>query len=141
MTIENQPINRRALFAGLCGVVALSIAPVPANANSAIKKLSGRRLSVQLKKIKELQTVGGSVRIGTVKGKPVAITRTGASTYNAFTLLCPHQGVEVTKSDAGWRCSAHGSEFAANGGLELGPATSDLPKVPIRVVRGVATVG
>jgi Rieske Fe-S protein len=139
--LNDKPVSRRTLFAGICGVAVAAIAPLPANANSAIKKLSGGRLSVQLRKIKELQEIGGSVRIGNVKGKPVAITRTGASTYVAFNLLCPHQGVTVEKSENGWKCAAHGSEFDKDGALSLGPATSDLPAVPMKISRNVATVG
>ena len=59
----------------------------------------------------------------------------------AFDLLCPHQQYAVEKSAAGWICKAHGSEFEADGDLVLGPATTGLKKVAIKVSRGVATIG
>lgn len=137
-----EPISRRNVITGACAIIALGgFGAIPAAANSAVKKLANGRLSVQLRNIPELSKVGGSVNIGNVKGAPVAITRIGASRYIAFNLSCPHQGVTVGKTDSGWRCEAHGSEFKANGDLVMGPATTRLARVPIKVSRGIATVG
>lgn len=137
-----EPISRRNVITGACAILALGgLGEIPAVANSAVKKLANGRLSVQLRNIPELAKVGGSVRIGNVKGAPVAISRTGASTYIAFNLSCPHQGVTVGRTSSGWKCEAHGSEFKANGDLVMGPATTRLARVPIKVSRGVATVG
>jgi Rieske Fe-S protein len=137
-----EPVSRRNFLAGACGLFLLSgVQALPASANSAVKKLSNGKLSVQLSKIEALAQVGGAVRVGIIKGNPVAITRTGTSSYIAYTLRCPHQGVPVKKTETGWRCEAHGSEFEPDGDLVLGPATTRLPRVPIKVSRGVATVG
>jgi Rieske Fe-S protein len=38
-------------------------------------------------------------------------------------------------------CNAHNSEFENDGDLVLGPATTGLAKVSIKVSRGVATIG
>lgn len=136
------PISRRGLLAGTCGLLMLNgIQALPASANSAVKKLSNGRLSVQLGRIPALATIGGSVAIGIIKGKPVAISRTGDKTYTAFLLSCPHQGVPVTKVETGWRCEAHGSEFEADGDLVLGPATTRLKRIPLKVTRNTAVVG
>ena len=136
-----EPISRRTLFAGACAILAIGSSEVPAAANTAVKKLPGGRLSVALKDIPALSAVGGATRIGSLKGVPVGIARTGASQYVAFNLRCPHQGVTVTRNEKGWVCSAHLSEFEPAGGLVLGPATTGLTRVPIKVVRGVATIG
>lgn len=135
-------LSRRTVLSGACAIVALSgLGSLPAAANSAVKKLANGRVSVTLKGIPELAKVGGSVGIGNVKGRPVGITRTGTSSYIAFSLLCPHQQVTVERVASGWKCEAHGSEFKANGDLVMGPATTRLARVPIKVSRGVATVG
>jgi Rieske Fe-S protein len=136
-------ISRRRLLTGACGLLLLTsgVQALPASANDAVKKLANGRLSVTLRKIPALSKVGGSVAIGNFKGKPVAMSRTGESTYIAFSLSCPHQGIPVEKTDSGWRCEAHGSEFESDGDLVLGPATTRLKRIPIKVTRGTAVVG
>jgi Rieske Fe-S protein len=134
-------LSRRSLFAGACAVVALGSSEVPAAANAAVKKIAGGRLSVNLKAVPALSKVGGATRIGSIKGIPVGIARTGTSKYVAFSLRCPHQGITVGRTENGWVCSAHLSEFEADGDLVLGPATTGLASVPIKVSRGVATIG
>lgn len=137
-----EELSRRKLLSGACALVALTgLGTLPAAASSSVKKLANGRVAVTLKNLPELAKVGGAVSIGNVKGKPVAISRTGVSAYMAFTLNCPHQGVTVTREGEGWICGAHGSEFAANGDLVMGPATTRLARVPIKVSKGVATVG
>ena len=136
------PISRRNFLTGTCGLLILSgVQALPASANTAVKRLPNGRLSVQLGKIQALSAVGGSVQIGIIKGKPVAVSRTGEKTFVAFSLSCPHQGVLVEKTESGWRCDAHGSEFEPAGDLILGPATTRLKKIPIKVTRGVAVIG
>ena len=136
-----EPISRRSFIAGVCAVVALSGSELPAAANTAVKKLPGGRVSVNLKAVPALAKVGGAAKIGSVKGVPVAIARTGTFKYIAFNLLCPHQGVTVTQNEKGWVCNAHGSEFEADGDLVLGPATSGLVRVPMKISKGLATIG
>lgn len=136
-----EPISRRSLFAGVCAVVALGGSEVPAAANALVKKLPSGKLSVALKDLPALSAIGGSMRIGSIKGVPVGIAKVGTNKYTAFNLRCPHQGVTVTKTDNGWMCKAHNSEFEPDGDLVLGPATTGLVKVPIKVSRGVATIG
>lgn len=136
-----EPISRRSLFAGVCAVVALGGSEVPAAANAVVKKLPNGKLSVTLKDLPALSAIGGAMRIGSIKGVPVGIARVGTNKYTAFNLSCPHQGVTVTKTDNGWMCKAHNSEFEPDGDLVLGPATTGLAKVPIKVSRGVATIG
>ena len=136
-----EPISRRSFIAGVCAVVALGGSELPASANTAVKKLPGGRISVNLKAVPALAKVGGAAKIGSVKGVPVAIARTGTSNYIAFNLLCPHQKVTVTQNEKGWVCNAHGSEFEADGDLVLGPATSGLARVPMKISKGLATIG
>jgi Rieske Fe-S protein len=136
-----EPISRRSLFAGACAVVALGGSEVPAAANAAVKRLPGGKLSVTLKSLPALSAVGGAMRIGSIKGVPIGIARVGTNKYTAFNLRCPHQGITVSRTESGWMCNAHNSEFESDGDLLLGPATRGLAKVPIKVSRGVATIG
>jgi Rieske Fe-S protein len=136
-----EPISRRTLFAGACAILALGGSGIPAAAQSVVKKLPGGKLSVKLKDLPELANVGGAVKIGSIKGVPVAISRTATNKYVALDLLCPHQQYPVERSEQGWVCKSHGSEFEADGDLVIGPATTALKRVPIKVSRGVATIG
>lgn len=136
-----EPISRRSLFAGMCALVALGGSEVPAAANAVVKKLPGGKLSVKVKDLPALSTIGGATRIGSIKGVPVGIARVGTNKYTAFNLRCPHQGITVTKTESGWMCPAHNSEFESDGDLVLGPATTALARVPIKFSRGVATIG
>jgi Rieske Fe-S protein len=136
-----EPITRRSLFVGACAILALGGTEIPASANAAVKKLPGGRISVDLKALPALSKVGGATRIGSLKGVPVGIARTGTAKYVAFSLKCPHQNVTVTRSENGWVCNSHLSEFEPDGDLVLGPATTGLTRVPIKVSRGIATLG
>jgi Rieske Fe-S protein len=136
-----EPISRRSFIAGVCAVVALDGSELPAVANTAVKKLPGGKLSVKLSALPALSAVGGAMRIGSIKGVPVGIARVGTNKYTAFNLRCPHQGITVTKTESGWMCNAHSSEFEADGDLVLGPATTGLARVPIKITKNVATIG
>lgn len=136
-----EDISRRSLFAGACAAILVGSSLVPQAASASIKKLPKDRLSVKLSGVPQLAKVGGSVQIGLIKKIPVAIARTGPSSYVAFNLSCPHAGVIVNQTPEGWLCNAHLSRFAPDGALAWGPATTGLKSVPIKVSKGVATVG
>lgn len=136
-----EPISRRGLIAGACAAFLVGSSIITEAATASVKKLPNGKLSVKLSSQSALSKVGGTVKIGSIKGLPVAITRTGTTTYTAFNLICPHQGAVVEKFADGWVCNVHMSKFEADGDLVLGPATTGLKKVPIRVSKGVATVG
>ncbi len=75
-----------------------------------------------------------AIEIRPARGFPVAARRT-------MSLRCAHQGVPVKRDESGWVCLAHGSEFTAAGALELGPATTGLPRVASTLKGGTLTVG
>jgi Rieske Fe-S protein len=60
-----------------------------------------------------LASVGGVVR---VPNTGVAVARTGASAYRAFSMECTHAGTTVViRADNTIRCPNHGAEFAFDG--------------------------
>lgn len=143
MSGSGQGLTRRAVLTGACaalGLAASAAVALPAAAESTVRRLPDGRLAVQVRRIPELQQVGGAVRVGTVKGRPVAVART-AGGYEAISLVCPHQGATVVRDPEGWICPAHGSEFTSTGELVLGPATRGLSDVRSELRRGVLTVG
>lgn len=136
-----EAISRRSVFAGACAVAAISVVGLPVEAQGAVTKLRNGRLSVRVRDIAALKEVGSSARVGVLKGRPVALARTGPSTFIAFALNCPHAGVTVVKDESGWVCNAHGSKFEPNGALAFGPATTGLPRVPAKFSKGVVVIG
>jgi len=136
-----EDVSRRAVLAGACGLLVLGTSALPVAAQSAVRQLPNGKLEVRLKAIPELATIGGAVRVGVIKGAPIAVARTGTTAYRAFSLVCPHAGVTVARSPAGWNCPAHGSQFEADGDLVLGPATTSLRQVPTKLMRRVLVVG
>ncbi len=137
--------DRRTLLLGFCGVLAAGLGTAlladGAQAAAGISVAPNGLASVTVAKIPGLAKVGGSVNLGTVKGVPTAVVRTGASTYVALDLRCTHQGVTVQGSNGAWACPAHGSRFAANGAVTGGPAERNLNIVKSVFKKGVLTVG
>ena len=134
-------ISRRSLISGSCAILAAGLINLPIAANASVKRLANGKLSVRVKAVPELSQIGGAVRIGKFKGKQVGLARTANSTYVAFDLACPHQGVTVIREGNGWVCPSHRSEFEADGDLLLGPATSGLARIPSRFSQGQVVIG
>jgi Rieske Fe-S protein len=145
----NQPgLTRRdalKVAAGLCGLTLLAAgantaqaAPAPANALSTLKD---GRVRVNLRRVPALRKVGGVATIGTVRGVPAAVVRTGTNTYVALNLRCTHQGVTVRETSAGWSCPAHGSSFAKTGARTGGPAQAALSRLRVVPRKNTVIVG
>lgn len=135
------PMTRRGFLVGACAIAVTAVPALPAAAQEAVRTLPDGRIAIRVRTISQLSAVGGAVRVGTVRGTPVGVARTGARTYRAFSLACPHQGTTVTRSASGWSCPAHGSSFEADGDLVLGPATRKLQTVPSQLRSGILTIG
>ena len=145
MTESTGDISRRDALRGaaaLCGLSLLALGITDAQADtSGIQKTRSGQVRVQLSKYPALKKVGGAVYIGTVGDQPAGVARTGTNTYVAFSLLCPHLGVEVTKSGTGWKCPAHFSTFRGDGGFISGPAGRSLFPMNCRRSGGFLIVG
>ncbi len=137
--------TRRDFLKSVCGVAAIAIGPVlladNAMAADGIVRRPNGQVVITLSKVPALAKVGGVVNLGTVKGAPVAIVRTGAATYQALDLRCTHQGVTVAQSGTQWKCPAHGSQFNADGSFIAGPAGRALNTVKSTLSGKTLTVG
>jgi Rieske Fe-S protein len=72
-----------------------------------------------------LANVGGIARVDN-GGTPIAAVRTGADTFSAFSLICPHRGCTVGINGSSFRCPCHGATFASSGLWTGGQQTSNL---------------
>ena len=149
MTESCDSPSRRTFLIGMCGAAALAVGVGPAllaedaAAATGIKRKKNGQVVVTVGKVPGLSKVGGRVLLGTVKGAPVAVVRTGTSSYTALDLSCTHMGVTVRESTNGWTCPAHGSQFAEDGEVTGGPAMANLALVRSRfnARKGRLTVG
>lgn len=137
--------SRRDFLKTACGVAALAFGPVLLGsealaADGIVRKPNGQ-VVVTVRQVPGLAKVGGSVNLGTVKGVPTGLVRTGARRYVAVDLRCTHQGVPVTMKGNQWFCPAHGSRFTPAGGFVAGPAGAPLRTVPTKASGATVTVG
>ncbi len=81
--------------------------------------------TVTLANFAALGSVGG-IAVVSGSGTPIAVVRSGAASYRAFSLICPHQGTTVNISGTGFRCPNHGATFNGSGAWTGGEKTNGL---------------
>ena len=139
--MENRnSVSRRTVLCGLA-VLALGMVPDSAIASANVTVLSNGKTEISLASNPSLKKVGGVVQFQDKDGRQLALVRTGSSTYKALDLSCTHNGVTVAKSGNEWLCPAHGSQFAIDGKVKVGPARRALQALPIKVSASKIVVG
>ena len=137
-----QALNRRAFICAGAAVAALTA--LPAVAAIGVKTLKNGKTVIDLAANKTLTEVGGLIELSIKKYGKVAVVRTSKSTkgFSVINLACPHAGVLVSKSSEGWSCNppGHGSVFALNGALKVGPATSALRSIKFTATSKALTI-
>ncbi len=112
-------------------------------AASGIKTVNGKT-QIDLALNAALKKVGGVVQLSIPKYGKVAVVRTSKATngFSVINLACPHAGVNVKQSSGGWVCASpgHGSEFALNGALKVGPANSGLRPIKFTATTKAVTI-
>ena len=81
--------------------------------------------SLKVSDYASLASIGGVAAV-TLNGTPLAIVRTGTSSFLALSRICPHKGTEVNIVSSGFYCPNHGAQFSANGTWTGGQGTSSL---------------
>lgn len=95
-------------------------------------------LVVTLANFSALSSNGGIARVDGGAGTPTAVFRVSATSYRAFSMVCPHAGTTVNIVSGGFRCPNHGATFSSTGEVTNGPATRGLTE---RSVTFNATAG
>jgi Rieske Fe-S protein len=137
---EPVQIGRREFVArSSVGLGALLLVACQAGLGTA--PLSGSVI-VPLANHPALANTGGIVRV-TETSTPVALERTGATTFVAYSLICPHAGgtVEVVANTSiPFQCPVHGSLFNASGQNVGGQQTGSLSRYTTRYDAATNTV-
>jgi nitrite reductase/ring-hydroxylating ferredoxin subunit len=90
----------------------------------------------------ELQSVGGRLIVNPPGNAPMLIEVIGTRQYRVLSLVCPHRGSIVNRTDDGFLCPNHGARFTAEGHWVGGQSTVDLSPVAFSVESdGVLVVG
>ena len=137
-----QALTRRTFICGSAAVAALTA--IPAMAATGVKTLKNGKTVIDLAANKTLTEVGGLIELSIKKYGKVAVVRTSKSAngFSVINLACPHAGVLVSKSSEGWSCNppGHGSVFALNGALKVGPASSPLKSIKFTATSKALTI-
>lgn len=96
-------------------------------------------VTVNLADYPALSTVGGIAKLNGTSS-PVAVVRASASSYRAFSLLCPHQGTTVQINGAAFRCPNHLATFNSTGQWTGGQSTSSLREFTVAVNGEAGTI-
>jgi Rieske Fe-S protein len=135
-------IGRRQFVA--FGAIALAAAALAACSAGSDLTSPGTIMatSFKLTDFPTLAAVGG-VTTTTVGGVPVAIVRTGTTSFSAFSRICPHQGSTINVTSSGFLCPNHGATFNAQGQWIGGQRTSNLTSYPVAydATAGTLTIG
>ena len=138
MTSTEMP--RRNVLLGMCALATVGLTGLfeisPAEAASAVKLRADGKVDV---KLAALAKDGAIVRLTSLNA---ALVRVNAKKFVAYSLVCTHQGGPVNPVGGTWTCPVHGAQFNAKTGAAVRPpAQSPLAKLPVKIVKGIATVG
>jgi Rieske Fe-S protein len=73
----------------------------------------------------QLASTGGVLLAG-LNGQPVAIVRSGSTSFLALSRICPHQGGTIGTSGSGFLCPVHGARFDGTGHWTGGQRTTNM---------------
>jgi Rieske Fe-S protein len=72
-----------------------------------------------------LATING-VAVTSLAGSPIAVVRTGTTSFLALSRICPHQGGTINIAGSGFRCPRHGATFSRTGTWVSGQQTTNM---------------
>jgi Rieske Fe-S protein len=115
-------VERSALLAAAAMLAAC------AGSDATAPTLTGQT-QINVANYPALANVGG-VALVTIEGSPVALVRTGATTFLALSRICPHQGGLIVTTAGGFQCTRHGATFSSTGSWTGGQRTSNMRSYP-----------
>ena len=127
----------RRTFLLQSALAAAAAALAACGGSSTAPPISG--FTVKVSDYPALSNVGGVATL-TISGTPVAIARTGTSSFVAVSRVCTHQGVTVDPVSGGYHCSGHGATFDLTGRWTGGQQTSNLNSYATTYNAGAGTI-
>ena len=127
---KNDAIDRRDFVARAAASLAAVALAACGMSDSPTSPGTVASTTLTLSNYPTLANVGG-VATTSVDGVPLAIVRTSASTFAAFSRICPHQGTTINVTSTGFQCPRHGATFNSSGQWIGGQRTSNLTQYPV----------
>ena len=124
-TAAEQGIGRRTFLVQtgiLAAIAALNACMGSGDSGTTAPSVSS---TINVSNYPALANVGG-VAVITLGNAPLAIVRTGTSSFLALSRVCPHQGGIVELSGSDFVCPVHGATFNLSGQWIGGQRTSSL---------------
>jgi Rieske Fe-S protein len=140
------PVLERREFLSRAALAALGIALAACGGGGSDGPTSPGTvgaLTLSLANYPALGSVGGVAYVS-AGNTPVAVVRTDASTFAAFSRICPHQGGTVSATGGVFNCPVHGARFdLATGAWVGGQRTLSLTRytTAYAATAGTVTVG
>jgi Rieske Fe-S protein len=106
-------------------MAAAAAALAACGGSTSVTAPSSVGLSVKVSDYATLATIGG-VALVNANGSPIAVVRTGATTFVALSRVCPHKGTTVNVTANGFLCPNHGATFNSTGTWTGGERTSNM---------------
>ena len=137
-TIDRRDFVTRS--AAALAAVALAACGMSTDAPTSPSTVSSTTLT--LSNYPTLASVGG-VATTSVEGVPMAIVRTGDTSFAAFSRICPHQGGTIQVTSSGFQCPVHGATFNRSGTWVGGQRTTNMRQYPTTydAATGTLTIG
>jgi Rieske Fe-S protein len=117
--------RRKFLSLGAYAAAAAALAACAAGGATNSTSPGSLGATVKISDYTALASVGG-VAVTTLNGTPVAIVRTGTSTFITLSRICPHQGSTINQISTGFRCPNHLAQFDTVGNWVGGQRTSNM---------------
>jgi Rieske Fe-S protein len=119
-------MSRRAFVsAATLAAVAVVLDACSSGSAGGFTGPTGGAFTVKVSDFAALATVGGIARVES-SGAPTALVRTGATSFAAFSMVCPHQGSTINITSGSFTCPNHGAQFTAAGVWKGGERTGNL---------------
>jgi Rieske Fe-S protein len=136
-------VDRRTFLAqGALAAAAAALAACGLSSEPTAPGTLASPLTINVADYAALASVHG-VAFVSAERNPLAIVRTGTSSFVALSRICPHAGSTVNTASFGFLCPGHGAEFDETGRWIGGQRTSSLTSYPTQydAATGMLTVG